>query len=78
MSLSLLEKYDASVKILTRISEIISRGLVGLSSHTSFVQGPIADATSSKSLVFTRLRDKCIEISDSLKLNEVKNKRKAY
>ena len=44
------------VRDLTRISDICNLGFVGLSSHTSFVSGPIADETSSKSLVFTRLQ----------------------
>lgn len=38
------------------MSEICCLGLVGDSSHTSFVRGPIAEATSSKLVVFTRLQ----------------------
>lgn len=52
-----MKKSHNSLQIgLTRISDICNLGLVGLSSHTSFVRGPIADETSSKSLVFTRLQ----------------------
>lgn len=47
-----------SLKLLhTRISEICSRGFVGLSNHTSFVRGLIADETSAKSEVLMRLLD---------------------
>jgi len=50
------ESQNYKIWHLTRISEICSRGLVGLSSHTSLVLGPMADATSFRSLVFTRLQ----------------------
>lgn len=43
-------------ELLTRISEICILGLVGLSIHTSLVFGPTAEATSPRSLVFTRLQ----------------------
>lgn len=44
-----------NLKLLTRISEICWRGFVGLSSHTSFVRWLIAEATSFRFVVSTRL-----------------------
>lgn len=51
------------LKQLTRRSEICWRGFVGLSNHTSFVRGLIAEATSSKFVVSTRLHHVYLRIA---------------
>lgn len=58
MLLSTITSAPCSCAILdiSRMSEIICRGFVGLSSHTILVLGPTAALTASKSPVSIRLK----------------------